>query len=155
MVGRHEMLTSLTNLFFKANEEKEWWDSFTKLHCPSTYLLMYWTWKKSKVSKHKVKNMYILFKYSKDILFQKRRELSLTIQLQINIHSHIKNRDKRGWEEHFFSCQTSSTICQDQIMKLQKGKIFKQWQVRHEKCHLYPTAASFTNPLDLKFNFYK
>lgn len=34
--------------------------------------------------------------YSKDILFQKCREPSLTIQLQINNHSHIKNRDKRG-----------------------------------------------------------
>lgn len=39
--------------------------------------------------------MYILFKYSKDILFQKCCEPSQTIQLEINNHSHKKNQDKR------------------------------------------------------------
>lgn len=82
---------------------EEWWDPFTKLHCPSTYLLMYWTWKKSKVSKHKVKNMYILLNTQQKIFYSKKRcEPSQTIQLQINNHSYIKNWDKRGGREHFF-----------------------------------------------------
>ena len=46
---------------------------------PSTYLLMYWTWKNTKYFKHKEKNMYIRFKsfkYStKDRLYIPKKQL--------------------------------------------------------------------------------
>lgn len=81
-------------------------------------------------------------------------EPSQSIQLQINNHSHSKNWESEGVRGNFFSCQTSSTICQDQVIfKYLQKPVNDKSGIKNRAS--VPQQQFSQNPLNLKFNFYK